>query len=201
MSPACHGRTVPPMVRYRVLGRIEVLDGNDVIPLPSAQQRLLLCMLLVAAGRTVRADALIEELWGDGLPSDPAAALRTQVSRLRRRLGAHAGDLVTDPPGYRLLVEEGCLDAACFEELLAQDRIHDAISLWRGPALDEFADRDFAQATGPRLDELMLGARERQAAMLLDGHRAHEAVADLEALLAEHPERGQARALLMEALY
>jgi len=73
------------VLRYRLLGPLEVADEDRPITVPSAQQRLLLAMLLVEAGRTVHSGALIDALWGDRLPGDPSAALRTQVSRLRRR--------------------------------------------------------------------------------------------------------------------
>lgn len=158
-------------------------------------------MLLVEAGRTVQASALIEGLWGDRLPGDPAAALRTQVARLRRRLGTRAGELVTDDLGYRLVVGEGCLDTQVFERLLADGDVDDALSLWRGPALGEFADRDFAAAVAARLDGLRVAARELGAARALEEGRPQDAVADLEALMAEHPRREWGRELLMEALY
>jgi predicted ATPase/DNA-binding SARP family transcriptional activator len=189
------------VLRYRLLGPLEVADDDRPIAVPSAQQRLLLTMLLLEAGRTVHAGALVDGLWGDHLPSDPAAALRTQVSRLRRRLGARAGELLTDDVGYRLVVGEGCLDTLVFERLLAEGRVEEALALWRGPALGEFADRDFAAAAAARLDELRLGAREDRAAKALAEGSAHVAVADLEPLLAQHPERERARQLLMEALY
>lgn len=189
------------MLRYRLLGPLEVADDDRPVTVPSAQQRLLLAMLLVEAGRTVDAGALIDALWGDRLPGDPAAALRTQVSRLRRRLGSGASDLITDEVGYRLVVGDGCLDTQEFERLLADDRVDDALVLWRGSALGEFADRDFATAEVARLDERRLGARERRAANAITGGRAHDAIGDLEPLVAEHPERERARELLMEALY
>ena len=189
------------MLRYRLLGPLEVADDDRTITVPSAQQRLLLAVLLVEAGRTVHAGALIDALWGERLPGDPSAALRTQVSRLRRRLGSGASDLVTDEVGYRLVVGDGCLDMHRFERLLADDRVDDALALWRGSALGEFADRDFAAAAVARLDERRLGARERRAANAITEGCAHEAIADLESLVAEHPERERARELLMEALY
>ena len=189
------------MLRYRLLGPLEVADGDQPIAVASAQQRLLLAMLLVEAGRTVHASALIDGLWGDRLPTDPAAALRTQVSRLRHRLGVQAGDLITDDVGYRLVVGEDCLDTKAFERLLIEGGVDDALSLWRGPVLGEFADRDFATAAAARLDELRLGAQERRAANALAEGRVHDAVAELEPLLAEHPGRERARELLMEALY
>lgn len=197
VSPAYRGH----VLRYRLLGPLEVADDDGPVVVPSAQQRLLLAMLLVEARRTVDASTLIEGLWGGRLPSDPAAALRTQISRLRRRFGARADDLVTDDAGYRLVVGDGCLDTEVFERLLTEGRVDDALSLWRGPALSEFADRDFAAGPAARLDELRLGARELRATNALAEGRASDAVADLEALLAEHPERERARELLMEALY
>src|SRR4051812_9621469 len=201
MSPPCQLHSLGRVLRYRVLGPLEVADDGRPITLPSAQQRVLLTMLLLEAGRTVQAGSLIDGLWGDRLPTEPVAALRTQVSRLRRRLGAGAPDLVTDDAGYRLNVGENCLDAHVFERLLAEDRVDDALALWRGPALGEFADRDFAHAAAARLEELWLGARESRAANALAMGRAREAVADLEPLVAEHPGRERARERLMEALY
>ena len=148
------------MQRYRVLGPLEVADRDQLIRIPSTQQRLLLAMLLVDAGRTVSADHLIDELWPDCLPRDPAAALRTQVSRLRRRLGASANRLRTEEHGYRLDVEPDQVDARLFERLLADGRVDEALALWRGPPLVEFAERDFARAEAVRLEELCVAARE-----------------------------------------
>jgi predicted ATPase/DNA-binding SARP family transcriptional activator len=189
------------MLRYRVLGPLEVADDDQLIRIPSTQQRLLLGMLLADAGRTVSADRLIDELWADCLPSDPAAALRTQVSRLRRRLGAGANALVTEKRGYRLDVEADQVDARLFERLLADGRLGEALALRRGPPLVEFAEREFARAEAVRLEELCLAARERHAQTELARGKHDQVIADLQALITEHPEREHARQLLMEALY
>ena len=186
MSPPYRDR-----VRYRLLGPVEPAVA-------SRQQRLLLAMLVLNANRIVATSALIDELWADDLPTDPEAALRTQVSRLRQRIGAtitHAGE------GYRLSVPPEDIDVVVFERLLEQGRIDDALALWNGRALEEFADRPFAVAEAVRLDELRSVVRERRAEALLAAGRSADAVADLEALLAEHPERERARALLMRSLY
>src|SRR5207247_8218105 len=101
---------------YGLLGPVEVrLDGR-VIELTGARQRLVLAMLVVAANRVVPASRLIDELWGEALPADPSAALRTQVSRLRRALGPAGDDLARAGGGYRLNLERGQLDAARFED-------------------------------------------------------------------------------------
>ncbi len=186
------------------------MDGRAV-PLPGARQRLVLTMLLVDFNRMVPAGRLIDELWEAALPADPRGALRTQVSRLRRALGPAGGDLATVEGGYRLAVQRGQLDATRFEDMLAEAArasseqalglVDEALAVWRGPAIGDFADRPFALATVARLNELRLVAAERRAELLLIAGLAEEAAATLQALLAEHPEREQARGLFMQALY
>jgi len=189
------------MLRYRILGPLEVTEDDRRIGIPSTQQRRLLAMLLVDAGRTVPGDRLIDGLWADSLPSDPAAALRTQVSRLRRRLGAGAEDLATEECGYQLNARADQIDARLFECLLRDDRVEEALALWRGPPLVEFAECDFARAEAVRLEELRLAARDRRAEITMARGKHDEVVADLQALIGEHAEREHTRELLMEALY
>ena len=196
---------------YGLLGPVEVRVDGRALPLPGARQRLLLAVLLVNANRMVPAVRLIDELWGADLPADPRAALRTQVARLRRALGPAGEDLATLEGGYRLTVPRSGLDFCRFEDALAEAArangesalrlLDEAVALCRGPALGEFADRPFALATAARLEELRVAAAERQAGLRLSLGRVEEAVAALRALLAEHPEREQARGLLMQALY
>ena len=196
---------------YGLLGPVEVRADDRAVELASASQRLVLAMLLLAAGQLVPADRLIDELWGEALPRDPPAALRTQISRLRRALGPAGRSLVTADGGYRLSVQRRQLDAARFEDALAAAThaageqglaiLDEALGLWRGPALAEFADRPFARPEAVRLDELRVVARERRAELVLSLGSAEDAVADLQAIVAEHPERERARGLLMRALY
>jgi DNA-binding SARP family transcriptional activator len=149
---------------------------------PGAKERALLADLLVHGGRVVAADRLIEDLWGDDPPGKPANALQGRVSALRRVLGAAgSGVVVTSPPGYRLAVDPGQLDAGRLERLVAEARaaagsepsraaklLEAGLGLWPGPALAEFADRPWAQAAAAaRLEELRLEARERLAELRL----------------------------------
>ena len=196
---------------YGLLGPVEVRVDDRAVELASASQRLVLAMLLLAASQLVPADRLIDELWGEALPRDPPAALRTQISRLRRALGPACGSLVTADGGYRLSLQRRQLDAARFEDALAAATqaageqglaiLDEALGLWRGPALAEFADRPFARPEAVRLDELRVVARERRAELVLSLGSAEDAVADLQAIVAEHPDRERARGLLMQALY
>ena len=88
-------------------------------------------MLLLEANRLVPAHRLIDELWGEALPADPPAALRTQISRLRRALGPAGGSLVTADGGYRLSLQRRQLDAARFEDALAAAAHRRGNRVWR----------------------------------------------------------------------
>jgi predicted ATPase/DNA-binding SARP family transcriptional activator len=196
---------------YGLLGPVEVRIDDRTVELTSASQRLVLAILLLAANQVVPAGRLMDELWGEALPRDPPAALRTQISRLRHALGPAGGNLIAAGGGYRLSLQQGQLDTARFEDALAAATgaagelglriLDEALGLWRGPALAEFADRPFAQPEAVRLDELRVAARERWAELALSLGSAEEAVAALQAVVAEHPERERARGLLMRALY
>ena len=196
---------------YGLLGPVDVRVDGCPVPLPGTRQQLLLAVLLVDANRVVPASRLIEELWGADPPANPHGALRTQVSRLRRTLGPAGGDLATLAGGYRLTATRDQFDVTRFEDALAEaahasgeaalQLLDEALALWRGPAVGQFADRPFALATAARLEEIRVVAVERRAQLLLAAGRAGEAVASLQPLLADHPAREQARGLFMQALY
>jgi predicted ATPase/DNA-binding SARP family transcriptional activator len=196
---------------YGLLGPVEVQVNGRAIEFAGARQRLVLAMLLLAANQQVPAGRLVDELWDEALPRDPAGALRTQISRLRRALGPAGDSLITVEGGYRLHVQRAQLDATRFEDAVAEAAtapagpalgiLDRALGLWRGPALGEFAGWPFAQPEALRLDELRVAARERRAELLMATGCAADAVAALQAVVAEHPERERARGLLMQALY
>ena len=209
------------MVQFRLLGPLEAQDGERRVELGRPKQRVLLAVLLVHANHVVSLDRLVEELWGAEAPPQAAASLQTYVSNLRRALEpdrparAPSRVLVTQPPGYRLMVGAGDLDAARFaamaeegHRLLEAGRpaaaarvLREGLALWRGPALAEVADEGFAQAERHRLEELRVAALEDRLAADLDlgGHAA--AVAELEELAGRYRFRERLAGLLMLALY
>jgi predicted ATPase len=69
------------------------------------------------------------------------------------------------------------------------------------PTVTPGRERSFARPEAKRLEELHGAALEQHAALLLGAGRVVEAAAAMEALIAAHPHREGARALLMEALY
>src|SRR5829696_2815652 len=150
----------------RSWGRWRSATGRRRCGCRGAKERALLADLLVNAGRVVPADRLVEDLWGDDPPGNPANTLQGRVSALRRALGPAGGALVTRPPGYLLKAGPEQVDAGRFERLVAEAtaaagegpraarQLEGALGLWRGPALAEFADQPWAQAEAARLEEL-----------------------------------------------
>jgi len=173
-------------------------------------------VLALHAGAVVSFDRLIDQLWGQAPPPTATKALHGLVSTLRKRLGPPDDGttpqvLETRAPGYLLAIDRDQVDANRFRRLVAEAtqapvatkaaRLREALGLWRGPALDEFAYEPFAQAAIAELEELRLAALEERVEADLALGRHAELVAELEGLVAEHPLRERLRAQLMLALY
>ncbi|MFW6720092.1 BTAD domain-containing putative transcriptional regulator [Streptomyces sp. MAR4 CNY-716] len=204
-------------MRFGVLGPLAVWTaGGQAVRVPEVKVRSLLADLLIHAGRAVPADRLVDDLWGDSPPANPAGALQTRVSQLRRALeeaepGARAL-VVSRPPGYLLDVGPEATDTGRFAALTAAARradgpraraalLADALALWRGEVLADFADEEFARAEIARLDELRLTALEEQAEARLELGE-HALLADeLGDLVTRHPLRERLRAAQLRALY
>jgi predicted ATPase/DNA-binding SARP family transcriptional activator len=200
-------------MQYRVLGPLEVRDGEESLPLAGAKQRALLALLLLHANRVLSRDRLIDELWGGEPPATAVTSLQVYVSRLRKLLPPET--LLTRPPGYLLAVDPNDLDLQRFEHLLTQGHealgggdaeeaarvLHEALTLWRGPALAEFAFEPFAQNEIARLEDLRLGAVEERIEADLALGRHADVIGELEALIGENPHRERLRGQLILALY
>jgi DNA-binding SARP family transcriptional activator len=206
---------------FRILGPLEVRSNGHPIPLGGTKRRALLAALLLNANEVVSSDRLIDELWGEDPPETAAKALQVHISGLRKALepdrapGEQPRVLVTRPPGYVLQAAEDALDLHRFERLRAAARadlesgdaasaaarLREALSLWRGPALDDLAFEPSLQGACARLDEMRLAAVEERIAADLRSGAGEDLIAELEALLAANPLRERPRAQLMLALY
>ena len=200
-------------MEFRVLGSLEVVDHDGQVALGAPKQRALLAVLLLHRGEPVSADRLIDELWGERPPASANKIVQGYVSNLRKVLGD--GRLVTQGRGYTLRIEPGQTDVDRFEALVARGRraladgdaltagavLREALAVWRGPALSDFAYQPFAQAAIARLEESRLVVLEdRIDADLASGEHAR-LVGELEALVHEHPLRERLQGQLMLALY
>jgi DNA-binding SARP family transcriptional activator len=196
-------------MEFRILGPLEVIEEGRSLPLGGIRQRALLAALLLRANTVVAADRLLDEVWGDEQPASGLRSVHVYVSQLRKLLGG--GVIETRSPGYVLVTGDGELDLERFERLVAEARhgdaaaaaakLREALLLWRGPPLAEFAYASFAQAEIGRLEELRLSALEARIDAELELGAHAEIVGELEALVVDHPLRERLRVQLMLALY
>ncbi|MGH2867715.1 MAG: BTAD domain-containing putative transcriptional regulator, partial [Solirubrobacteraceae bacterium] len=201
------------MIEFRVLGSLEVVEGDRPLALGSPKQRALLALLLIHRGEPVSSDRLINELWGEQAPATAVKIVQGYVSNLRKVLGD--GLLVTRGHAYLMQAEPEQVDADRFESLVAEgrralqdgdartaaERLREALALWRGPPLADFAYESFAQSEIAQLEESRLAAlADRVDAELALGEHA-QLVGELEGLVHEHPLRERLIAQLMLAMY
>ena len=181
----------------QLLGAVRVVrPTGERVELPSPSQRRLVALLAIHAGVSLRGAQLC-----DLLGIQPGA-LRATVSRARRLIGEDV--LHSDAVGYRLEVTsdlstfaKAVADALAVGGIAAFD---EALQIWQGPALDEFATEPWAEGTVARFDELRRVAIEGRAADLIRAGRLGEAAAELMMHVADHPLRDRAQGLLMLAL-
>ena len=196
-------------MEFKILGPLEVVEDDRPIRLGRGREGALLALLLLRANEVVSTDVLIEELWRGEPPATAAKSLQVYVSRLRKRLGADA--LVTRAPGYAVFVDHDELDLFRFHRIVDEARangaleaasmLREALSLWRGAPLAEYADEPFAQAEVGRLEELRLATLEDRIDADLAVGRHAELVGELETLVSRNPYRERLVGQLMLALY
>jgi DNA-binding SARP family transcriptional activator len=207
-------------VDFRLLGPLEVVRDGRPVTLGGRKPRALLAILLLHANEVVSADRLIDALWGEAPPGAAGNTLQAHVSQLRKALDgkdgtASNGRIRTQRPGYVIHVHPEELDLARFEDLVDRGRraladcelevaaglLQEALGLWRGPPLAEFAYEPFAEHEIARLQELRLVALEERIEADLSAGSHRRLVPELEQLTAEHPLRERLRGQLILALY
>ena len=209
-------------MQFGVLGPLEVVDDDGApVDLGGTQPRTVLALLLTSVGRVVNTETIVDAVWGEAPPASAAGTLQSYVSRLRRSLepdrlrGASPKVLTFEPPGYRLAVDADQVDYRRFESLAdagrqqlssgahaeARATLLDADALWRGPALAEYRDHEFAVGLIARLEARRLAALEdRMAAELELGNHA-AVIGELAELVNAHPLQEGFRGHLALALY
>jgi YVTN family beta-propeller protein len=201
------------LIEFRILGPLEVVEHDRPVSVGAPKVRALLAVLLLHRGEVVSTDRLIDALWEERAPATAAKTIQVYVSNLRKALGD--GLLVTRGHGYVLQTEAGQVDADRFGALAADGRralesadplragalLREALGLWRGPPLAEFAYEQFAQTAIAQLEEARLEALEDRIDADLGAGERTGLVAELERLATEHPLRERLQGQLILALY
>jgi DNA-binding SARP family transcriptional activator/EAL domain-containing protein (putative c-di-GMP-specific phosphodiesterase class I)/CheY-like chemotaxis protein len=210
-------------IEIRLLGPVELIRAGEVVPIGSRQQRAILAMLGLNAGRVVGVDRLCDLIWHDEQPASAPATLQSLISRLRAALERPTGSMTggtrevlrTRDPGWVLGLENAAVDALRFHDLTARARSHrgrgdtaaavtdlaDALALWRGPALADLVDAGFLVAQATTLDESRADAVEDLTEAELATGDAAAALARMEEHIELNPLRERGWGLLMVALY
>lgn len=197
-------------LRFALLGPVRAWRGPELLSIGPAHLRALLCALLLNRDRTVT--QLVDAVWEDAPPA-ALATVHSYLSRLRRALGPGT-PLAHRASRYSLEVPRTATDVGRAAELeaaaetasaagdprRARELLGAALDLWRGEALTDvpgpYAARERAALAEWRLE--LLG---RRLALDLELGEHARRMAELTALVAEHPRHEGLRALLMLALY
>jgi DNA-binding SARP family transcriptional activator len=86
------------VLEFRILGQLEVVDGDAPLTLGGPKQRALLAVLLLHRGAAVSTDRLIDALWGEQASPTAAKTVQVYVSSLRKALPD--GLLITRGRGF-----------------------------------------------------------------------------------------------------
>ena len=211
----------PPVVLLRLLGpvRLEV-DGVDRTPL-GPLLRGLLATLGCARGEAVPVEtlaAVLAQLGGEGADAEPAQQVQVHLARLADVLGPASSYLTQTAAGVRLrgpgvrsdldAVEEsvtaGRAAAAAGDGPGAATALRHALARWPGPVADDLPGLPALAGVRARYARLRPDVVEDLAASeLRDGSMlaAQVSVRELEAHVAEHPQRARGWGLLVEALH
>src|SRR5579875_1376253 len=189
------------MMRFRLLGPLEVRAGDGWRGIGAPKWRSVLAALLVNAGQVVPADVLVNEVWGPAPPARAANLISIYVLRLRRLID-EPDLLVTRAPGYQLLLGPADTDARLFEAGVRDGRrALDSGNCRRAAALlADVPPTPLVEAEADRLTELRLGASELKITAELGCGGHPDAIPELRRLLADNPLREGLWLLLMRAL-
>ena len=188
----------------------DTLEGRE---LGSRKARTLLALLAAERGALVPLDRIVEALWPDEPPADPAANVATLVSRTRRLLGADLltatgrayglaarGPWVVDLDEASRLTAEAAARAAAGEAALAVAAAGSALELLGSqPALVDEDDADWVLRVRREADALRRRARHLLAESLTPLEPAEAARVAAESVAAD-PFDEQAVRTLMRAL-
>lgn len=200
------------MLDVLVLGPVRAESDGTSHRIGGTKQAALLALLVETANNPCTPERLIDEVWGEALPRDPNHALQARISRLRSTLGV---EIAFDDGGYRIDPTTVRVDAVRFEQLVDQARwfradgdlersatcLREALGFWHGRAFENVSDVRSLAAEAVRLNGIRETARADRIDTDLALGRVEPIIAELEALVEEHPFVERTWGQLMTALY
>ena len=201
-------------LRFNILGPLEGWAGETRLHLGGPIQERVLVALLLDPGKVLPVSRLVAVGWAYDPPTTATHQIRKAVADLRKRIPGGAHVLVTDGPGYRVVVADGQLDLLQFGARVAEaktyladgkpseaaDALRMALALWRGPVLSGEGGQ-VIEAAATALGERRLAVAEQLVDIRLQLGETAEIVADVRELVSQHPMRETLRGQLMLALY
>ncbi|MDO3635009.1 BTAD domain-containing putative transcriptional regulator [Mycolicibacterium arseniciresistens] len=204
-------------MHYRLLGPLQVVRAGAPVELGPPKQRAVLAVLLLAHGRVVSVDRLVDAVWGDDAPGSATAGLQAYISNLRRALrdDPQASPIVRQPPGYFLDIDADSVDLAVFARRCAEvagaveaadwtaalDVADAAMALWRGPFLADLSDQPWVAQDAARVEVMRADCLDKRITALLALGRVSQALAAVSELRAADPLGERGCWLHMLALY
>ncbi|MET9558354.1 BTAD domain-containing putative transcriptional regulator [Streptomyces sp. NPDC006645] len=210
-------------MQFRLLGPMEVVHNGETVGLGGTKQRATLGFLILHANKVVATSQLLNALWGvDDAPMTARKILQNAIYGLRgvlpscRTAGDEpGGSLLTQPPGYMLSVPPEQVDLHLFHTWVGQGRdrlvrnepeaaallLHDALELWRGPALADLVEKGIEWPELTAIQNTRLDVLEDYFETQLACGRHHEVLAELETMVSAEPLRERSCGHLMLALY
>lgn len=204
-----------------VLGSVRATVDGTPARLGGRRPRAVLAALLLARGRVLTKDEIVDAVWGESPPRRAGTTVHGHIADLRwaleprRAPGERATVVVRHPTGYALSIDRDRVDAERFAKLAAVGaaalaegcpaaaiaRFDQALGLWRGTPYADLADLDVVRGEVVRLEAVHRSLLEDRLVAGLALGRHAELLGDLTALTLEHPLRERAWALLALAQY
>jgi DNA-binding SARP family transcriptional activator len=197
-------------ISFHLLGPLKCQAHGTTVRIRGAKQQTVLAILLLAGGKPVALQRLIDAVWDGPAPSTATKQIRNAVSDLRHAL-AHTGvSILPSGDGYHLDRAGAALDLDEFTrraELAAfksdpadkAEALRSALSLWRGRALAGLSSPALRSQLAT-IEELRLAALEQCVDLELESGMHASLIGELTAAVAEHPFRERFVAQLMTAL-